>query len=216
VDPHGRRREAGAASRVQTRARLLRAADELFRENGYPATTVTAIADHAGVSLQTLYLAWGSKSALFRAAADAAVTGSGMPLTAQEWRERIRERLTRETGDDLTAPRYLGAVAHVFVQVAGRTAPYWQMQPAAAATDPDIAAGHLAAMRLRRATMQGVAAQIPTAGLRPGLSSEEIGDTLWAVASPETYAMFTRQAGKSQAEFEDWLTTTLVAALCAA
>ena len=47
--------------------RLLRAAEEEFTERGYAAATVARIAARAGVTVQTLYLAWGSKRALLRA-----------------------------------------------------------------------------------------------------------------------------------------------------
>src|ERR1700742_3534099 len=70
-----RRQEAGAASRAETRRRLLRAAEEEFTERGYVAATVARIADRAGVTVQTLYLAWGSKRALLRAYMEAALAG---------------------------------------------------------------------------------------------------------------------------------------------
>jgi len=70
-----RRREAGAASRAETRRRLLRAAGEEFAERGYHAATVTRIAERAGVTVQTLYLAWGSKRALLRAFMEASLSG---------------------------------------------------------------------------------------------------------------------------------------------
>lgn len=214
VEADQRRRLAGQVRRDRSRRQLLTAADELFRERGYAATTVTAIAERAGVALQTLYLAWESKSALFRAAADAAVSASGMPLTAQAWRDDIRGQLDRRASEDPTTEAYLAAVAHIFVQVAQRTAVYWRMQPAAAAADPEIAAGHAAAMRQRRITLEGVARAVPERGLRPGLADEQVADTLWALASPEMYALFVHQAGRTPAEFERWLSTTLAAALC--
>lgn len=65
-DPYDARREAGRASRTQTRHSVLASADTLFRAKGYAATAVTVIADGAGVSLQMLCLAWGSKNALLQ------------------------------------------------------------------------------------------------------------------------------------------------------
>jgi len=213
---HGEwRQRAGRNRRDRTRRRLLEAADELFRERGYAATTVTAIAERAGVALQTLYLAWEGKSTLFRAAADAATTASGMPMTPQAWRDVIREQLTSDAGTDPTAQHYLAAVADTFVRVAERTAVYWQMQPAAAASDPDVTIGYAAAMRQRRITIDGVARETPARGLRPGLAATTVADTLWALASPEMYSMFVNQAGKTSAEYQQWLVATLTAALCA-
>jgi len=214
VGPDDGRRAAGRARRDRTRRRVLEAADELFRERGYGPTTVTAIAERAGVALQTLYLTWEGKSALFRAAADAATTASGLPLTTQAWRDVIHDQLVDEAGASPTAQRYLVAVARTFVRVAERSAVYWQMQPAAAASDPEITTGYTAAMRQRRITIEGVAGNIPTEGLRPGLTSTAVADTLWSLASPEMYSLFVSQAGKTPAEYQQWLESTLTAALC--
>jgi AcrR family transcriptional regulator len=48
-----------------TRDSLIRAALDVFRENGYERTTVRAIADRAGVPLSTLYTHIESKEQLF-------------------------------------------------------------------------------------------------------------------------------------------------------
>lgn len=214
TDPYRRRRAAGAASREETRRRLLAAADALFREQGYPATTVAAIAERADVSLQTLYLAWGSKRELLRAASATAAVASPLPLEPDEWRSTIHARLAEDAGDDPTARAYLAAVSRLYVRVAERTAPYWRMNRQAAATDPEISANWEATTVDRRRTMTEVAKGIPRQGLRTGLTEEAIADTLWALASPEVYDLLTAQGGYSSAAFESWLERTLVAALC--
>jgi len=214
-DPYRRRREAGAASREETRRRLLAAADGLFRERGYPATTVAAIAERAGVSLQTLYLAWGSKRALLRAASDAAVVASELPMRPEEWRSTVRAGLASEVGEDAAAAAYLAAVGRLFVRVAERAAPYWRMQRQAAATEPEIAADWEATVTERRRTMAEVAGGVPRRGLRAGLAGEDVADTLWALASPEVYDLLTTQGDYTPAAFGSWLERTLVAALCA-
>ena len=213
-DPYRRRREAGAASREETRRRLLAAADELFQEQGYRATTVAAIAERAGVSLQTLYLAWGSKRALLNAAAGAAAMALKLPLEPDEWRATIRAELAEDAGED-TAGAYLAAVGRLFVRVAERTAPYWRMYRQAAATDPKVASDWEDTMADRRRTMNEVAGAVPRRGLRDGLEDGAVADTLWALASPEMYELFTAQGGRSSAAYGSWLEDTLVAALCA-
>ena len=59
---HGRR---GA----DTRERIEEAAGTLFTERGYHRATMQAIADAAGVHVQTVYLAYGTKQALLAASA---------------------------------------------------------------------------------------------------------------------------------------------------
>src|SRR6476659_1474337 len=70
-----RQREAGEATRRETRRRLLLAASEEFAQSGYRAATVSRIADRADVSVQTLYHSWGSKRDLLRGVLELAVTG---------------------------------------------------------------------------------------------------------------------------------------------
>ena len=55
------RRQAQARA---TRRKVIEAAQRLFTEHGYPATTIEAIAEAAEVSLPTLYRLFGSKRAL--------------------------------------------------------------------------------------------------------------------------------------------------------
>jgi TetR/AcrR family transcriptional regulator, regulator of autoinduction and epiphytic fitness len=50
----------------ETRLRILSAAQELFVANGYARTTLAEIARTAGVAVETLYAAFGTKAALLR------------------------------------------------------------------------------------------------------------------------------------------------------
>src|SRR3974377_1254885 len=63
-----------------TKARIVEAATRLFIEHGYLDTTVAAIANEAGVALQTLYLRFGSKVAIRAPAPDVAVGGDDAPI----------------------------------------------------------------------------------------------------------------------------------------
>src|SRR5918994_6537291 len=66
------RRQAQAA---QTRQDILDAAHQLFLERGYAGTTLAAIAQAAGVVVETIYRAYGSKAELFKAVVRAVVAG---------------------------------------------------------------------------------------------------------------------------------------------
>ncbi len=213
ADRYRRRREAGAASREDTRRRLVEAADELFRERGYVATTVAAIAQRAGVSVQTVYLACGSKRDLLRAAGRAAAIESAFPTSSEQWQAIIAANVSAETGRDATAPAYLTAVARLFTGVAERTALYRDIHRQAEALDPEIVRDAEAMQTERRKTMARVARGIPTEGRRRDLSGDEIHDTLWALASPEMYDLLAG-AGHTPDTFERWLARTLIATLC--
>src|SRR5438128_3771848 len=57
------RREAQAQ---ETKRDILAAAQRLFEQQGYPATTMAQVAKEAGVALKTVYLAFQTKSGLLR------------------------------------------------------------------------------------------------------------------------------------------------------
>src|ERR1700754_3049227 len=82
-DGRSRQQRAGDAMRQETRNRLLQAASDEFPAHGYAGTTVTRLAAAAGVSVPTLYLAWGSKRALLRGYMENALSGdTGSPEDA--------------------------------------------------------------------------------------------------------------------------------------
>ena len=66
----------GARSRPRRRRRdILAAAETLFRERGYAGTSMPQIAAEAGVVVETVYRAFGSKAGLFRAVVESVLAG---------------------------------------------------------------------------------------------------------------------------------------------
>ena len=65
----------------------MRAAHELFVRNGYQATTLTAVADAAGVAHRTVYVRFGTKAALLKRVIDVALVGGLAPIdvVSREW-----------------------------------------------------------------------------------------------------------------------------------
>ncbi len=59
-------------SAQQTRVRIAQSGRALFAQLGYGATSIEAIAKHAGVAVPTFYATYGSKRALLFALLDAA------------------------------------------------------------------------------------------------------------------------------------------------
>src|SRR3954465_11791867 len=77
-----------------TRREILEAAERLFVRDGYPATTMEAIAAEAGVSLKTAYLPFTTKSGLLRALWDVRLKGDehDAAVARREWfREVMQE-----------------------------------------------------------------------------------------------------------------------------
>jgi AcrR family transcriptional regulator len=207
-----RHREAGAASRAETRRRLLQAAGEEFAERGYRAATVTRIATRAGVTVQTLYLAWGSKRALLQAFLQASMAGDAERPYPERLAEMIAETVD-QAGDDAAA--IVQQIARLHCEVAERAALGWRLYRDAAGSDAEVAADWQTLQGLRRETFAGIVRRIPTASLRAGLDRNRAADTAWTIASPETYELLVRTAGYSPAEYRRWVTATLAAALLA-
>jgi AcrR family transcriptional regulator len=79
-----------ATQAQQTRADIAHAAHRLFVARGWAATTVRAVAEEAGVSVPTVYAAYGGKTGLAQALVDAAA------LTA----DRARQLAELESAPD--------------------------------------------------------------------------------------------------------------------
>src|SRR3954470_12959600 len=82
-----RRREQAQATRRQ----ILEAAERLFREQGYAAATMAAIARAAGVALKTVYLAFETKSGVLRALWHLRLRGEddGVPVPRRDWYREV-------------------------------------------------------------------------------------------------------------------------------
>jgi AcrR family transcriptional regulator len=207
-----RQREAGEATRRETRRRLLAAARAEFADRGYAAATVIRIAERADVSVQTLYSNWGSKRNLLRAVMESSVTGDDdVPLAAAQPPAILVAALDP---DDAKDPRRLLAhLSHQYRLLAERAAVGWQTYRDGAAIDPDIAADWQQLNDLRRQAFQAMLGRVLATALRPGLTSAAAADTAWVIASPETHDQLVRQASYSYNQLEDWVRATLSAAL---
>ena len=199
-----RQKTVGQALREDTRNRLLRAAQEEFPVHGYAGTTVTRLAATAGVSVQTLYLAWGSKRALLRGYMENALSGDAASP---------EDAARRFTG--LSPRDRLAELAALVTEIAERAATGWSLYRDASAVDPEIAADWNELQLLRHRLITRILSDIPASALAEGLTSTSAADTAWAIASPESYDLLVRRLGYQLGEFHDWVERTLVTAILA-
>lgn len=194
---HAPRRRAAAA---RTRNAILDAATALFAGQGYTATTMAAIAEAAGVALDTVYAAVGPKPVLFRLLIERAISGEAGPVPAEE---RDYVRAIRAEPD---AGRKVAIYAAAVRRIQGRLAPLFQVLQAAASADGELAA-LWAEIEERRASNMRLFAQdlAATGALRAGVSIEEAGDIVWATNASEFYVLLVHKRGWAPERYERWL-----------
>jgi AcrR family transcriptional regulator len=205
-----RQRQAGEATRRETRRIVLAAAKEEFAERGYSAATVARIAERANVAVQTLYSSWGSKRALLRGVMETSVTGDDERMLDPDGE---LSKTAAALPSDITSTERLASMVHEFRLLAERAAIGWQAYREAAAVDPEAAQDWEQLMDIRRRAFVKILGFIPRKDLRARLTPAAAADTAWVIASPDTYDQLVRRCGYTLDQFEEWVRTTLIAAL---
>lgn len=191
--------------RSDTRRKVEEAAGRLFEERGYERATMQAIADEAGVHVQTIYLAYGTKAAVLAATAARLVAGGEDPESHPS--ERRWVRAIQATPDPVQKLRLY--VRHIR-DVAPRIIRLVDTLRAVAPTDPDVA-DFLARMQAgRRDGPFELLAPVAAAGqLRPGLDLDAAADIVYALASPDTFRALVEDRGWTLRRAETWIADRL-------
>lgn len=190
----------------RSRETILDAAERQFLEDGYAATTIAAIAGDAGVSVETIYKAFGGKAGLVRAIYERGLAGRG-PIPAYERSDAMRKRET----DPRTIMRNWGALAG---EVASLVSPILLLVRSAAAADPEIAALLEASDEERLERMRHHARFLAERGyLRQGVTVAEATDVLWTGSSLELYEALVVKRGWSLPRFAAFVADFMSAAL---
>ena len=192
-----RRRQAAA----RTRAAILDAARQLFTERGYAATPMTAIADRAGVALDTIYASVGRKPELARLLIETAISGTDQAIPAEQ-RDYVRAIQAAPDADTKIAI-YAAAVA----AIAPRLALVLAIIQQAARDEPELARLWDQIAERRAANMRRFVADLATtAPLR--LDPDQAADIVWATNSAEMYQLLVGQRGWSPQRYERFLADT--------
>lgn len=198
------RREQAAA----TRARILATAQALFEERGYSATSVAAVAERAGVSQRTVYLAFETKAELLRTLWNALLRGGeGAPPVAQlaRYKEALEER---------DPARQLELNARHSVAVKRRIGALHEVIRAGASVDPDVGALWERIQTEFRENQRAIVASIAKKGaLKDGLDVERAADILWTINHGDLWQHLVVRRGWSPEAFEGWLADTFRALL---
>lgn len=190
----------------QTREAILGSAWRLFSSDGFAPTTVAAIATAAGVSVDTVYKAFGGKPGLVRAICRQALAGEG-PVPA----ETRSDALHTTESDPREIIRAWGTLT---TEIAPRVAPILLLVRSAAGLDPEMAGllSELNAQRLERMTRN--AANLAASGhLREALTVERAGEILWTYSSPELYELLVLTRGWPLDRYGAFIAEAMIAAL---
>jgi AcrR family transcriptional regulator len=191
------RRTAQAAA---TRGSILVAARELFVEQGYRATTVSQIAERAGVAVDTVYASVGRKPQVLRELVETSLSGTDQVVPAEQ-RDYVQQV---QAAPDAAAK--IAIYAQAVAQIHPRLAPVFLALRDAAATEPDCAALWTSIADRRATNMHLFAAELRATGeLRADLSDDEVADIVWSMNAVEYWVLLVTQRGWSPERFGEWL-----------
>ncbi|TKK80542.1 helix-turn-helix transcriptional regulator [Kribbella jiaozuonensis] len=184
------------------------AAQTLFISRGYSATSMQAIADEAGMAVQTLYFTFRTKRALLSELLDVAVAGDDEPVPTLE---RPRVVAAIDNPDPVAQLHELAGIAR---EIYERVAPVLQVVAHAAPGDPEIHELWMTNNAQRAVAMERfITALAGKTALRDGLDVAMATDIALALQSPEMYQFFTTRRGWSPARWEKWTADALVTQL---
>lgn len=185
---HSPLRERQAA---ETRRIILDAAFELFAAKGWAATTLTAVAQSAGVSVDSIYSGFGTKSALLMEVVEIALVGDDDAAPMAERPDFVR------FGDGDRDERVRTGVRYTMTTYE-RAAPILATLREAGASD------ETASERFER--FNSDRHELMSAGMSLIMGAEapdEVTDVVWALLSPEVFAHLKDGRGWDEDRIED-------------
>lgn len=188
----------------ENQRRIIDAATSLFAARGYAGTSMTDVAAAAGVAVQTVYAAFGTKVNLLARAIDVGLAGDDAPA-AMANREPVRQVMA-EPDPYRTVEMYAALTAAISARAHGVVLAAW----AAAPSDPAVAAlvAKLDAQRLTGMSnaARSLAAKARAAGcLAEDITEDDIRDALWIFNSAQLYGLLLRDRGWTPERYERWL-----------
>ena len=188
----------------QTRLQIVGAARRLFIERGYAGATLEAIAQEAGVAVETVYASFGNKRAILSKLIDVSLVGDDQPIPLLD--RQGPQAVQHETDQR----RQIELFVNDIHEIMGRMAPIFDIMRVAAKTEPDIFEMF---QKMLTARLQGmktfVRALMKNGSLREGLAPEEAAETVWALTSGELYILFITNRGWTGKKYKQWMVDAL-------
>lgn len=161
---------------------------------------MAAIADAAGVAVDTIFATIGTKPQIFRLLVESALSGTEEAVPATERAYVVAMRAEPD------AARKLEIYAAAVRRIQARLAPLFDVLQQAASTDADLATlwSEISARRARN--MRLLAAEPAETGqLRADLVVDEVADIVWTMNAPVVHLLLVGERGWSEERFEAFL-----------
>lgn len=202
--PH--RREQAA----MTRRKIVAAAQLLFLERGYQGSTMAAIAEAAGVVVETVYRAFGSKATLFGAVVEAALAGGvERAETPVEQRPAIAALIAEHDPH-----RQVAMYAATQPGIHRRAGPLLRAVHDAAGIDPEVRRVWDELEAQRYAGQRRFAELLASRdALHPTRTLDQAADLIWTLCALAVHDMLVVQREWSPQQYEAWLTEALTCGL---
>jgi len=207
-DVKSRRPYEGAARQARTRrtrTAVVEAAQSLFVERGFAATTIGAISDLSDTPQATVYRLFSSKLGILKAVLDVSVGGDDETVAMAD-RPQVRALVSDEDPKN-----QLAGFAALLSEVMARVGPVHRILADAARSDEDAASLLAEIARQRHEGQRRIARSLARSGaLRPGLRERDAADIIHALASPEVYGLLVSDRGWRGERYENWLKSILI------
>ncbi|RZT28196.1 TetR family transcriptional regulator [Kribbella sp. VKM Ac-2569] len=177
---------------METRAEIARAARRLFDSRGWADTTVREVAREAGVSVPTVYAAYGNKVGLTRAVADSADLSADAP------------QMVAELEAAANPERQLAAMAAYDRRLFERAGDVILIIREGGRSEPDLATTYSDGRKRGDETRIQVFSSWPSGTLRPGLDLQTAVDVYAAICNIDVYTTLTTERGWPPDRIEDW------------
>lgn len=201
--PHSRRRYDSSLRRrmaQQNRQAVLASATTLFAEQGW-AASLRDIAGAAGVSVETVYVHFGSKVDLLNQVVDVAVVGDDDPVALVDRPEFAALSVGRPRERALAA-------ASLNTAINQRTTHLMRALREAASVEPVLAQR---LQSLRDSQRRTVRLALSMVADREVTTAES--DGVWALSTQDVYELLVGTAGWSPAQYQQWMAEAITTLL---
>jgi AcrR family transcriptional regulator len=169
---------------------------------------MAAIAEQAGVSLKTVYVAFETKSGVLRALWNFLLRGDQeeIPVAERPW--------YREVLEEPDPARLVRLTAKNSRMVKERAGAVMAVMRSAAPLDPDIAALWGRIQRDFHDNQRGIVEALSKRkALQRGLTVERASDILWTLNHPDVWYLLVGERGWTPEQWERWFEETMAAQL---